>query len=135
MGTKATLQGDCFGKIAQRSRSTMGVDVIHLVRIYARITHGIYHPAGRALSIFAWSRNVVRIGAHTIPGQLAINPGAPCLRVLQFFEHQYTGPLAQHESVAIDVPRTARGRRIIVARTERTCRRETADAERANRRL
>ena len=50
----------------------------------------------------------IRVGAHSVPGELAIDTRTARLRVLVFLQHQDPGALAQHEAVAVDVPRPAR---------------------------
>ena len=63
--------------------------------------------------------DVVRIGAHAEAGQFAVDSGTARLGVFELLQNQHAGTFAQHEAVAILVPGTARGRRIVVARRER----------------
>ena len=89
----------------------------------------------RAVAVFGRRGDVVRIGAHAVAGELAVDARAARLGVLELLEHQHARALAQHEAVAVDVPGAAGRRGIVVARGQRARRAEAADAERADRRL
>src|SRR4030095_3073493 len=77
----------------------------------------------------------MRIRAHAVPDELAIDPctAGSCMFVL--LEHEYAGALPQHKPVPTDVPGPARRCRIIVAMRKRPCPPKPADTPCAPRRL
>ena len=88
----------------------------------------IAHARGSAPSPSSRRRgDVVRVGAHAVADQLAVDLRAARLRVLVLLEHQRAGALAEHEAVAVLVPRPARAGRIVVARGQRARRGKAAD--------
>src|SRR5438552_409936 len=94
-------------------------------RVGAAETEGIRQRC--AVPVFGRRSDVVRIGAHPVSGELAIDPRAARLRMLVLLQHDHPGALAQHEAVAVDVPRTTGGGRVVVARGERLDHAEAAD--------
>ena len=59
---------------------------------------------------------MIGVRTHAIASHLGIDRGTARLGMLIFFEHQHTGTLAKHKTVAILVPRAARSLRIVIAR-------------------
>ena len=94
----------------------MRVDVLHLVGVDPGITQGVLHAPGRPTKV--WRGDVVRVRTHAEANQLGIDAGAPLLRVLQLFQDQHPGALAQDEAIPVAVPGPAGGLRIIVARRQ-----------------
>ena len=64
------------------------------------------------------------------PTDFGVNLRAARLRVFVLFEHHHAGAFAQHETVAILVPRTGCRCRIVIARRQRARRRKAAETER-----
>ena len=62
------------------SRS-MGVDIVDLLRLYARVVHGKLHRHGGAAAVLRRRRNMERVAGGSIAGQLGVNLRAPRLRV------------------------------------------------------
>ena len=119
--------------VAERRGRAVCVHVLDLVGIEPCVAQCRMHPPLRAVAVRRG--DVVRIRAHAVSGQLAVDARAAPLRVLVLFEDHYPGALAQHEAVAVLVPGAAGGRRIVVAGGHRPRRAEAADAERRDRRL
>ncbi len=66
-------------------------------------------------SMQALSSEVVGVGRLAAADELAVNLGAASLGMLQLFEHERTGTLADHETVAVLVERTRSVFGIVVA--------------------
>src|SRR3989344_771401 len=113
---KGGLDRERLGAVSQRRRSTVGVDVLHLVGIQPGVAQGVAHAARRALAAFRRAGHVIRVPAHAETHELAINFRAAFFRVLIFLEHHHARALAQDETVAVLVPRAAGGFRTVVAR-------------------
>ena len=119
--------------VAQRRRGAVRVEVLDLVGVDAGVAQRGHHRALRAVDVRRG--HVVGVGAHAEADQLGIDLRAAPLRVLVLLEHQHAGAFAEHEAVAVLVPGTRGGRRIVVARRQRARRGEAADAERRDRRF
>src|SRR5207248_10156853 len=52
--------------------------------------------------------DVIGIAAHAKADHLGVDAGAAGARMPELLEHHRTAPVAQHEPVAVEVPRTAR---------------------------
>ena len=65
------------------------------------------HRALRAVDVRRG--HVVRVGAHAEADQLGVDLRAAPLGVLVLLEHQHAGAFAEHEAVAVLVPRPRRG--------------------------
>ena len=127
------LDGNGFIQIAQRGRSPMGVEIVDLIDIDTRVVHGAEHCPSGAIHIRCG--HMAGIGAHAETRQLRVNPCTTCPRMPQFLQHQDASTLAQDEAIAIAVPGSRRGRRVVVARRQGAHRGETTDAQRRNSRL
>src|SRR6516225_7888799 len=134
MLAEAALYRDAFGDVSQRSGGAVCVDVVDVRRREPAVLEGVAHAARGPCAVFGRSGDVMRICRHPVAGELAVDPHATRACVLQLLEHEDTRPFAEHESIAIDVPWTARGRRVLVARGERARRAKSSHAERADRR-
>src|SRR5690554_5199628 len=62
---------------------------------------------------------MMRIRAHAIANELAIDASATLFRMLVFLEHQYPSALAHYKTVSIGIPRTRSRFWVIVARRKR----------------
>src|SRR5512139_939421 len=117
-----------FVLVAERRRGAVRVDVVHLVSVDAGVAQRIEH--GTPWAVGARCRHVVGVAAHAEAHDLGVDLRAARLGVFVFLEHQCSGALAQHEAVAVLVPRTAGGCRVVVAGGQCAGRGETAHAER-----
>ena len=72
---------------------------------------------------------MVRICAHAITRQFAINLCAACPGMFEFFQNQYPGTLAHHKTIAILVPWTAGRFGLVVARAQRARGAKPANAQ------
>src|SRR5690606_14175200 len=96
-----------FVLVAQRRGRAMGVDVVDLVGVDAAIAQGVQHTAARA--VFVGRRDVMRVGAHAVAREFAVDARAALFGVFVFFEHQHASAFAQYETIAIAVPGTRGG--------------------------
>ena len=55
------------------------------------------------------------VGRRAVADDLAVDPGPACPGVLELFEDEHAGPLAEDEAVAIAVERAAGALRLVVA--------------------
>ena len=130
MVAEGALDALHFRHVAHGGRRAVRVHVLHLVRVDARVLHRGDHAARCAAAVLERCRDVVRVRAHAEADDFRIDLRAARLGVFVLFEHHHARALAQHEAVAVAVPR-ARGRgRIVIARRQRACRGETAQAQR-----
>ena len=108
-------QFDRFGfvLVAQRGRCAMCVDVLDLVGIDLGITKRRFHATGRPIAI--GRGDVMRISAHAVADELAIDARSALAGMFVLFEHQNSSAFAQHETVAVAVPGPARGRGVVIA--------------------
>ncbi len=108
-----------FGNIAQRSGGAVRVDVTDLLGGDPGILDGVLHGASTTIAIGGRRCHVIGIATHAKANQLAIDLGTTGLGMFVLFQHQYTGTVTQHETIAILVPWTARLLRFVVAVGER----------------
>jgi hypothetical protein len=113
----------------------MRIQVVHRVDAEAGIAQGIAHAAEGALAVLGGRGHVIGVGGDAVAGEFAVDAGAALLRVFVFLEHHGASAFAQHEAVAILVPRTAGAGRIIVARRHRARRGKSAHREFGDRRF
>src|SRR5215218_10905119 len=93
----------------------MGLDVTNPVRLDPRVREGMHDGTSRTGAIRSRRDRVVGIVRGRVSEHFGVDVGASSTGVLQFFEHKYPGTLAEHESGARFVERTARLVRIVVA--------------------
>ena len=105
-----------FGRIVQARRRAMGIDVIDVLRLDARVFQGSVIAPRRRLAGLVRRHLVKRVAGEGEAEHLAIDARAPVGRVLDRFEHQHPGALAGHEAVAITVERPAGLLGCVVAR-------------------
>src|ERR1700722_16938506 len=110
-----TLDRGGFDSIAQRSRRSVRVDVIDLIRLELGISKRIAHHTKGSVTILSRRRDVERIARHPITFDIRKNARAAALGVFQVFEHENPCAFADYESVARNIPRTAGVRRIVIA--------------------
>ncbi len=97
----------------------MGVDVLHLVGIQVGIAQGIDHGESGAVAVLGGRGDVVGIPAHAKADELGVDARAALARVLEFLQQHGAAAVAQHEAIAVLVPRAARLLRGLVARRQR----------------
>ena len=85
----------------------MGVDVIDGARIDPGIAKGKCHRVRRSLPLVVRLGDVARVAGGTVPLELAIDAGAAAAGMLEFLDDRDSGPLGEHESVAIGIEGTA----------------------------
>ena len=62
--------------VAERRRGAVRVDVIDLVGVEAGVAQRVGHAAHRAFAVFARRGDVVRVGAHAVARELAVDARA-----------------------------------------------------------
>ena len=114
--------------VAQRRGGAVCVEVVDLVGIDAGVAHGREHGPARAVHV--GGGHVAGVRAHAIASQFGVDPRAPGLGMLIFFKHQHASALTEHETVAILVPGTRCGRRVVIAGRQRSHGGKAAHAQR-----
>ncbi len=89
--------------VADRRRSGVGIEVLHLRRLDACLAQSQLHRTARAVAILGSGGEVIGVGTGAVADQLDDRRGTASQRVLQRFDHQYAGALAHDEAVAIAV--------------------------------
>src|SRR5262249_23438236 len=105
-----------FDDVADRRRSTVGVDVADIVGGKLGVFKSRAHDAERAVAVFDGLRDVVRVAGHAIADDFGNDRGIAFRRVFERLEDQNARALADDETIAVDVKRPAGGGRIVVAR-------------------
>src|ERR1017187_2627448 len=85
----------------------MGIHISDDVGSYARIAHGVAHYAKAALVLRCRLRHVVSIAAHAVARDLREDASAALAGEFQLFQDHDARAFADHEAVAISIPRTA----------------------------
>ena len=88
------------------------------VGIEPGVGQGLLHAGDRASALVVAVGDPEGVGRRAVADDLAVDPGAAGLGVLELLEHQHPGPLAQDEAVAIAIERTAGACRLVVAGRE-----------------
>ena len=135
VGTEYLLDRPSLGQIAERRRGRVRVEVLNRRRAKAGVVQRRSHHPLDAVAVFGRRGEVVGIGTHAIADQFGQDVGSSRDRLPDLFEHQDAGPFPDHEPVTTDIPRTARGGRIVVALRQCAHRREPRDAERRDARF
>lgn len=95
------LQRIGFVLVAQGGRRAVRVDILDVVHVQAAVAQRVEDASTRA--VLVRSRDVVRVRAHAVTGQFAIDTRAALLGVLVLFQHQNAGAFAQDEAVAVTI--------------------------------
>ena len=95
------LQHTRLGRVADRRRGAVRVDVVDLGRVDPRVGERHPHRAGRVLAGRVGLGHVQRVGGDAVAHQLRVDPRAARLRVLELLEHDHRARLAHHEAVAL----------------------------------
>jgi len=106
----------------------MSIQVLNISGFDAGVFKRIDHGATRAIHVRCG--DVIGVGAHAVTNHFRINLGTTSLGVLILFQHHDASALAQHETVAVLVPRPAGRGRIIVSGRQRTRSTEAAHTQR-----
>ena len=116
MVPQCRLDGIGLIEVSERSRRAVGIEIVDLVCIDARVAHGAEHGAPWTIKIRC--RHVTSVRAHAETSQFGVNRGATRLGMFVLLQDHHASTFSQHKTIAVPVPR-ARGRlRIIVARTQ-----------------
>ncbi len=129
------LDGLGLGDVAGAGGRAVGVDVVDRRRLETGLLERHLHGAGLRLAGLVRQRHVEGVRAHAGAGQLGVDAGAAGLGVLEALEHQATGALADHETVAAGVEGPRGMLRVVVAQAERAGGGKAGHADRAHGRL
>jgi hypothetical protein len=97
----------------------VGINVIDLIRRRFSMLERNLHRPGSPFAIRGRRGHVIGVGGKSVSGELAVNLRAPCLGVLELFDHHHAGAFTHDESipVAVERPRGLLG--IVITRAER----------------
>ena len=112
---KDLLESGAFSNVAERSRSTVGVHVAHILRGNTGFAESHFDSEADAFAVFTRGGHVVSISAHADAGHASENVGATLLGVREAFEHENARTFTDHETVAVLIERTRGRRRVVVA--------------------
>src|SRR5688572_994703 len=102
-------------EVVRGGRGAVSIDVIEVGRGEIRILHGSLHRALSAFAVRGGRCEVIRITGCTVSGDLRIDRGAACKRVLELLENHHRAALTHDEAVACCVERAGRGLGSVVA--------------------
>src|SRR5690625_2971105 len=106
MLTKGELDGLGLIDITKGSRGPVGIDIVHLVRVELGVLERINHATAGSIAI--GHGDMMRIRAHAVANQLAIDFGAALFGMLVLLEYQHPGPLTLLKTIPVDIPRAIR---------------------------
>src|SRR6185295_12802103 len=86
-----------------RSRRAVRIDVINFIRAHTSIGQGIEHHAMSAAPVIRWQRDVERIAAHAISGQLGNDFRTSLFGVLDIFQNEYAGAFSNDKAVTLGI--------------------------------
>ena len=128
MVTQRSLDGVGFVQVTNRGGRAVGVEVVDLVGVDARVFHG--HPHGTGRAVHAGCCHMVRVARHAKTHDFSVDLGAAGLGVFVFFNNQHTGTFTQHKTVAVFVPGAGCGGGVVVAGGQRAGRGKTGHTQR-----
>src|SRR6267142_925822 len=98
---ETALERHRFGEIPERGGGPMRIDVVDVLAVESRVAQSVLHAAGGTLAALLRRGHVVGVAAHTVAGELGVDPGAPALGVLELLENHHACALGQNEAVAV----------------------------------
>src|ERR1022692_1374406 len=102
---EGTLDRHRLRPVAHLGGRAVRVDVIDLFRNQTGVLKRVAHDAERAVAVGGRRGHVERIRAHPVTHQFGQDSGSARLGEFQFLNYQNAGTFANHETVAILVPR------------------------------
>ena len=122
---------DCKGLVfvIESSAGAVRVDVIDLIGTDAGVPHGDPERFRIALAFGVGTGDVEPIAGGAVADHFAEDDRAASAGVFELFQHEHAGTFGGDEAVAVEVERTARMLRIVIAGAECAEGIETADAE------
>jgi len=97
------LDGLCLADVALRRGGAVGVDVGNVFGVEAAGGQRGPHGARAAFAAGRWGGHVVGVGGVAVAGDLAVNPRAARLGVLEGLQYDDAGAFAHDEAVAVGV--------------------------------
>src|SRR5579864_68200 len=110
----------------------MSVDVADVLGLHFRVPRSIFHDPQTALVLRRRLGHVISVTAHSVADNLGDRLCTTGKSVFEFFKNQDSRALADHETVAIAVPRAAGFLRLVIAGGKRPHGSETANTHRRN---
>src|ERR1700704_2822420 len=107
IGMLAEAEFECSGlmPVVLLGARSMSIDVIDLVRAQLRLIQRDCYCCRHLSAVRPEPGHMERIAARPEASDLRVDGRVTFPRLLQFFEHEYRGSFAQHESVARGVER------------------------------
>ena len=112
---KGTFNRCGFVAVIGRCAGAVGIDVINLPRLETAVGQGQAHRFRTAHTAGGRRGDVVGVAGHAIADHFSQDPGPTARGVLQGFQHQNSGPFADHEAVPLPVEGSAGGAGVVVA--------------------
>ncbi len=95
-----------LGSVADRCARGMGVDVVDLTRLDARVGQGLAHGGSRRRGIGAGNHVVKSVAAGTAAGDLGVGMRAPATGGRGPLEDERDSPFAEDKAITAAVKRT-----------------------------
>ena len=105
MGAEDVFDRVRLGKVTERRRRAVRVDVVDLLRLDARPIESAVHHLRHADRVGVGLRHVVRVVRRSVREDLCVDPRAAPLGSLEVFEHDDARALADHEAGSCRVER------------------------------
>ena len=111
--SKSIFDCSCLEQVVVMCACSVGIDIINLFRLHACFLHGQFHSHSGTFAVLCRGSNVVCVAGCAISHKFRVDFRASCFRMLQLFQNNNSGTLAQHESVSVLIKRTGSVFRII----------------------
>ena len=119
LGPKTRFKRVGLDPVVGRGRGAVRVDVVDVCRRQPGVGYGRRHRPHRPVPVRVGLGDVVGVGGGAVADQLGQDRGAPAEGELPLFEDESGRPLAQHETVPVDVEGPGGPLRLVVAGRER----------------
>src|SRR2546427_1772332 len=119
MGLEYRLDRLGLDPVVERRRSAMGVYVVDVPGVEARVPKCLTHRQHGAGAVLGWRGDLVRIGRRAITEHLGVDGRATSACVFEGLENDQRGSFAHYAPIAVEVEGLARGGSVLVARTDR----------------
>src|SRR5437879_13712024 len=119
MVAEEVADGVGFERVADRSGSAVSIDVANISGLDSRISYRIFHHSEATFVLGRGLGDVVGVSAHAVADDFGDQLHSARAGVFEFFQNQDSRPFADHETVAVAVPRTAGLLRFVIAGGER----------------
>ena len=90
----------CFAEVAHRGRSSVYVDVVHIVNAESSIFNRTLHHQVSTEALWVSGSDVVSVGTGATAHYFSINLGTASQSVFEFLENEANTTFAHHEAIA-----------------------------------